>query len=112
MAPTISWAANANSFTFTVQGILVNSNTNVPYSGTVTFDFQIFDPSGTSCLLYEESQTTTLASDGLFSLNIGSDTANTAAKRVTASGHDRGLSMSQVFANVLPSPVPYTCYNP
>lgn len=80
--------------TFTIQGRLLDSTNLVSYTGSVTFKFGIYDPTG-ACLLYEESQSSIdLGTTGLFALRVGSATGD--SKRTSS---DPGLAMKSIFNN-------------
>lgn len=92
MAASLAHAGNPVGFAY--QGRLMNE-TGEPLTGTATLLFQILDPTGT-CILYEETQATNLATDGTFTAEVGSFT--TSAKRTAG---DRGHSMTTIFSNLL-----------
>ncbi len=62
-----------------------------PLSGSVSFELEIYTPAPTSCLMYEEVQTITVASDGVFSLTIDDGSGI----RLDSTGY----TLDQIFAN-------------
>lgn len=77
---------------FNFDGVLVDDATGTPMAGPVSIKFQIYNPAG-SCLLFEETHpAVALASDGSFSVLVGSGTRASAAV-------DGGLSLKTVFQN-------------
>lgn len=81
--------------TFTLDGQLSKVGTDDPLlDASATIVVQVLDPSKT-CLLYEERQfINTTATEGYYSIQIGSNTG--AAKRTV---NDPGLTMIQIFQN-------------
>lgn len=81
---------------FTVDGQLFQAGTNTPLQdSSVRITAQILSADG-HCILYEEtvSNIDTRASQGAFTLRVGSDPGN--SKR---SGNDSGTSMPEIFQN-------------
>lgn len=77
---------------FNFDGVLVDDTTGAPMAGPVSIKFQIYNPAG-SCLLFEETHSAVaLASDGSFSVLVGSGARSSAAI-------DGGLSLRTVFQN-------------
>jgi hypothetical protein len=74
----------------TYQGQIIQPN-GQPLSGQVSFELEIYTPSPSSCLMYEEMQTITIGSDGAFSLTIDDGSGT----RVDSSGY----TLDQIFAN-------------
>ena len=93
-----SWAqAQSLSSFFNFEGKLTDANGQAVTDSAVIFKLGIYNPAGT-CLLYEEEQTLDLSnSSGGFNLVLGETTAGLPPR--TAS--DRGLKVSEVFANNL-----------
>ncbi|MBK7890224.1 MAG: tail fiber domain-containing protein [Bdellovibrionales bacterium] len=91
MHSPLATASNlAQSFNF--DGVLVDDATGTPMAGPVSIKFQIFNPAG-SCLLFEETHAAVaLASDGSFSVLVGSGARSSAAI-------DGGLSLKTIFQN-------------
>lgn len=86
--------ANNLSQSFVYSGTVRTSDGSSVVTGTVSFKFGIYDPTGT-CLLYEETQTNIdLGTTGFFSLSIGSATGD--AKRTA---NDPGLAMKVIMNN-------------
>lgn len=88
-------ASNELAQTFTLDGQMMLAGTTTVLADPATLmKIDILDPSKT-CILYEEQQTVnTSASDGYFTIQIGSITGST--KRTSS---DPGLTMAQVFQN-------------
>ncbi len=74
----------------TYQGKIVQPD-GTPLSGQVSFELEVYTSSPTSCLMYEEVQTITVGSDGVFALTIDSGTG----MRVDSTGYN----LDQIFAN-------------
>lgn len=93
MILTLSFS-NANAAAgMTLQGRIVKSDKTPVVSPSVSFLVQVRSPGTENCLLYQEVHTVDMsASNGLFSLQIGSGT------RASASV-DGGYSIQRIFAN-------------
>jgi hypothetical protein len=83
--------AQSSGSGITYQGQIMQPNGS-PLSGVVSFEIEIYTPSPTSCLMYEEIQNVTVASDGTFALTIDSG----AGTRVDTTGY----TLDQIFANL------------
>jgi hypothetical protein len=95
---SVAGAAEEVAQTFTLDGRLYQTSSTTPLTDpSVLLRIQVLDPSK-SCVLYEETQTiNTAATDGRFTVQVGSPTTGAlAAKR---SGGDPGNSMAMVFQN-------------
>jgi hypothetical protein len=84
-------AAFATGSGITYQGQIFQPS-GAPLSGQVSFELEIYTPSPSSCLMYEEMQTITVGSDGAFSLTIDDGTGT----RLDSSGY----TLDQIFANL------------
>src|ERR1700756_1302550 len=79
---------------FTYNGALFQPDGVTPNLDNIQFTFDVYDPSGT-CLLYEESQSLNLtATQGVFSLQVGSQTGS--PKRTA---NDPALPIAIIFGN-------------
>ncbi|WP_413291492.1 hypothetical protein [Bdellovibrio sp. HCB337] len=83
--------AHAAPDSFVYEGVL--EDTSGPITTSATLVLKIYDPAQ-GCLLYEEGQIVTPATDGSFSIRVGSAIAN-----IKRTANDPGLTMGSVFAS-------------
>ncbi|MGK5088700.1 hypothetical protein WDW86_14170, partial [Bdellovibrionota bacterium FG-2] len=91
-----AFAASESPQTFTFQGRLLNEEGSAPLTKVVDVTLGVYSADG-GCLLYEEKQTEIdlSATDGMFSVQVGSATDNVTKR----TDYDPGKTMAEVFAN-------------
>jgi hypothetical protein len=95
--PSVSFGAGELAQNFTYQGRLLNAAGTMPITDA-QIDYLRFDIlAPNNCILYSEDYTNVALSSGVFSVKIGTGTR-------TAAGQDPGLTLTQVFDNMTPSP--------